>query len=74
VNSSGLVSAADQATQAAQFNSLVQAFIAGAGSQGKSIATWGTTDTNAFDRGGLLWDVNSQPKAAYQAFLSALNQ
>jgi GH35 family endo-1,4-beta-xylanase len=74
VNASGLVSATDQATQAAQYRALVHAFLAGAGARGKSIATWGTTDTNAFDRGGLLWDVNGQKKAAYQAVLDTLNQ
>jgi GH35 family endo-1,4-beta-xylanase len=74
VNASGIVSSSDQAAQAAQFSSLVKAFVAGAGAKGKSIATWGTTDTNAFDVGGLLWDVNAQPKAGFQAVLNALNE
>jgi endo-1,4-beta-xylanase len=71
---SGLVSATNQATQAAQYRALVRAFLAGGGTRAKSIATWGTTDTNAFDRGGLLWDVNGQKKAAHQAVLDALDE
>ena len=74
VNANGIVSSSDQAAQAAQFSSLVKAFVTGAGAKGKSIATWGTTDTNAFDVGGLLWDVNAQPKAGFQAVLDTLNQ
>jgi GH35 family endo-1,4-beta-xylanase len=74
VGANGLVSAADQEKQAAQYRALVGAFIRGAGSRAKSISTWGTTDVNAFDRGGLLFDVNGQRKAAYYAVLDTLNQ
>jgi GH35 family endo-1,4-beta-xylanase len=74
VGSNGLVSAADQEKQAAQYRALVGAFLRGAGARAKSITTWGTTDVNAFDRGGLLFDVNGQKKAAFYAVLDALNQ
>jgi endo-1,4-beta-xylanase len=74
VDGNGLVSASNQAIQAARYQALIQAFIAGGGARAKSIAIWGISDRNAFDVGGLLWDVNLQPKAAYQAVLDTLNQ
>ncbi|HEX9052994.1 MAG TPA: endo-1,4-beta-xylanase [Anaeromyxobacter sp.] len=74
VDGNGLVSATDQALQAARYQSLIRAFIAGGGARAKSIAIWGISDRNAFDVGGLLWDVNLQPKADFQAVLDTLNQ
>ncbi len=73
VGADGLVSAADQERQAAQYRALVGAFLRGGGARARSISTWGTTDVNAFDRGGLLFDVNGQKKAAYHAVLDVLN-
>ena len=74
VGANGLVGAADQERQAAQYRALVGAFVRGAGVRAKSISTWGTTDVNSFDRGGLLFDVNGQKKAAFYSVLDVLNQ
>lgn len=74
VDANGLVSAADQQRQADRYRALVGAFLRGAGPRARSISTWGTTDVNAYDRGGLLFDVNGQKKAAYHAVLDLLNQ
>jgi GH35 family endo-1,4-beta-xylanase len=74
VGPDGLVSAADQERQAAQYRALVGAFLRGGGARAKSISSWGTTDVNAFDRGGLLFDVNGNKKAAFYAVMEVLNQ